>query len=123
MYINILTKIKNAEHAKHTSLKIPYSKMHYAVIDVLKQYGFLKKAEAKGRGAKKFIEVDLQNDPRIHGLKFLSLPSRRLYGGYRDFRKVKGGMGILVVSTSQGVMAGHEARKQKLGGQLLFEIW
>lgn len=123
MYIDILTKIKNAERAEHASSKVQYSKMNYAIVELLKRYKFLKKAEVKGRGVKKFIEIEFQAEPHIHGLKFLSTPSRRLYGGYRDFKKVKGGMGVLAVSTSSGIMAGHEARKQKLGGQLLFEIW
>ncbi len=59
----------------------------------------------------------------IRGLKFLSKPSRRLYVGYKEIKKVKSGHGLLVLSTSKGILSGEEAKKMKIGGQLLFEIW
>ncbi|MDI6821104.1 MAG: 30S ribosomal protein S8 [Patescibacteria group bacterium] len=123
MYIDLLIKIKNAQRARKISIKTRYSKMDLAVVELLKRCNFLKDVEVKGRSAKKIIEVSFENARPINGIKFLSRPSRLLYGGYNDFRKVKEGLGFLVISTSSGLMTGYEARKKKLGGQLLFEIW
>lgn len=123
MYIDVLIKMKNAEQAGKRSMKVRFSRMDYAVLEELKRYGFVKKAEVKGRPPKKIIEVIFSKERRIQGLKLLSKPSVRRYAGYEDFKKVKGGHGILVVSTSKGIMSGVRARKEKVGGQLLFEIW
>ncbi|MEK7465252.1 MAG: 30S ribosomal protein S8 [Patescibacteria group bacterium] len=123
MYINLLIKIKNAMTAKKTVLKTRYSKMDYAVAEILKARGFLTHVEIKGRAPKKIIEIALNLEHPIQGLRFLSKPSRKLYGGYDDFKKVKGGYGFLVVSTPKGVMPGDAAKKERVGGQLLFEIW
>ncbi len=123
MYIDLMTKIKNAEAARKDSLKVRFTNFDYAVLEALIKLGFVKKSEVKGRLPKRIVEVDLNPERPIQGLKFLSRPSRRLYASYTDFKKVKGGYGALVVSTSKGVMSASEARKQKVGGQLLFEIW
>ena len=123
MYIDLLIKIKNAEAARKDSLKTRHTQMDAAVVDVLARHGFLKKYEVKGRLPKRVIEIDFNLERPILGIKLLSRPSRRLYAGYKDFKTVKSGYGILVVSTPQGVMSGVEAKKKKVGGQLLFEIW
>jgi small subunit ribosomal protein S8 len=127
MYTDFLTKIKNAQQAKHLSLKTGYSKMDLKIAEVLSKYGFIKEVSKKGRLPKRIIEVELKYDKEgnggISGLKFVSIPSRKIYSGYKDLRNVKQGYGISVVSTPSGVMAGVEARKKKLGGQVLFEIW
>jgi small subunit ribosomal protein S8 len=123
MYVNFLVKIKNAQQAGKDNLRAPFSKMDLAIAEVLIKYGFLKKTEVKGKPEKKIIEIDLNQAKKINGIKFKSLSSRKIYAGYKEIRSVKSGYGLLVVSTSKGIMAGSEARKQKLGGQLLFEIW
>jgi len=123
MYIDLLIKIKNAQAAGKKSLKSLHTKMDYAVAEVLRNSGFLKKIEIKGRSFKKVIEMHLNPERPIQGLKFSSKPSLRRYTGYKDFKKVKGGYGLLVVSTSKGVLTGEQARRGKVGGQLLFEIW
>ena len=123
MYIDLLVKAKNAEQAGKKSFKTPYSKMDHAVADQLVRYGFFKKTEIKGRSPKRSLEVVCNSDRPIHGKKFLSRPSLRRYGKYQEFRPVKGGNGIMVVSTSKGVMSGVQAKKDKIGGQVLFEIW
>lgn len=123
MFIDVLIKMKNAEQAGKKSMKVPHSKMDHAVLEELKRYGFVKKVEIKGRAPKKTLEVVFGKERKIQGLKLLSKPSVRRYAGYEDFKAVKGGHGILVVSTSRGVMSGVRARKEKVGGQLLFEIW
>jgi len=123
MYIDLLTKIKNAQMAGKKSFKVRFSKMDEGVLEVLKMYSFIKKADVKGKSYKRVIEIECNVAHPIRGIKFLSKPSLRRYAGYDDFKRVKGNYGVLVVSTSKGIMAGVEARKQKIGGQLLFEIW
>lgn len=123
MYINLLIKIKNAERAGKKSLKTPFTKMDYAVAEVLKKYGFLKKIEIKGRSPKRSIDIVINKDRMILGIKFTSRPSLRRYSGYKDLRSIKSGHGISVISTPKGIMSGVQARKEKVGGQLLFEIW
>jgi len=123
MYINAVICIKNAEAAKKSTLKVPFSKMDMGVLEALKEFGFLKSIEPKGRSYKKVIEITVNADRPIQGVKWISKPSVRQYGAYKDFRRVKNGYGMLVVSTPKGVMSGEKARREKVGGQLLFEIW
>ncbi|MCP6720388.1 MAG: 30S ribosomal protein S8 [Patescibacteria group bacterium] len=123
MYIDLLIKIKNAQAAGKKSLKTRYVKIDYAVAELLQRSGFLKKVEVKGKSLKKIIEIHMNPERPIQGLKLLSRPSMRQYRGYRDFRKVKGGYGLLVVSTPKGILTGEQARKDKTGGQMLFEVW
>ena len=115
--------MKNAEAAEKYFLKTKYTKMDNAVVEILSRYGFVKNFEVKGKSYKKVIEMELNEKHSIRGIKFLSKPSLRRYGGYEDFRRVKSGHGLLVVSTSRGVMSGDDAKKEKVGGQLLFQIW
>jgi len=123
MYINLLIKIKNAQEAGKNSLKTPFSKMDLAIAELLSKQGYLKNAESKGKTIKRMIEIDLKEGKAIKGIKLISRPSRRFYAGYRDIKSVKSGYGMGVVSTSKGIMSDKDARKQKLGGQLLFQIW
>ncbi len=126
MYIDLLTKLKNAQKAKKQSVKLPYSNMDFEIAELLSARGFVAGVAKKGRTPKRVLEVDLKYDSEkgaIGGMKFLSLPSRRLYSGYADLRPVKQGFGMSVISTPKGIMTGSQARKQKVGGQLLFEIW
>lgn len=123
MYINLLIKIKNAQAAHKDDLKADFTKMNKAILDILAQYEFIKKVEVKGRSYKKYIEIELNPDKPFEGVNFLSRPSRLLYTGYSKIKKVKGSRGVLFVSTSKGIMTGEQAKKQKVGGQLLFEVW
>ncbi len=126
MYTDLLTKIHNAQRAKKASVKVPYSTMDMAVAEVLAARGFVLSAAKKGRAPKRIIEVELKYEGEtgaISGIKFLSVPSRRLYAGYKEMRPVRQGFGVAVVSTPSGIMTSSQARKSKIGGQLLFEIW
>lgn len=123
MYIDLLIRIKNAQAARRETLKVRYSKMDAAVAEILKARGFLKTVEVKGRAPKKIIEIIPNPERPIQGVKLMSKPSRRLYGGYRELRKVKGGYGLMILSTPKGIMPADAAKKEKVGGQLLFEIW
>ena len=123
MYINLLIKIKNAKMAGLETVKAPYTKNDEAVAKLLARFGFIKNIEVKGRSFKKVMEIDLEEARPLEGLKFLSRPSLRRYGKYRDFRRVKSGRGLLVVSTPKGILTGEDAKKAKVGGEILFEIW
>lgn len=123
MYIDLIIQLKNAAAAKKETVRMKYTKTDGAILEELRRFGFVKKFEVKGRSFKKIVEIDVNLERPITGVKFLSTPSLRRYTGYEKLRSVKSGYGLLIVSTSSGIMAGHEARKRKVGGQLLFEIW
>lgn len=126
MHINLLIQLKNAQAVKKESVKVSYSKMKEKILDILKDGGYVENAEKKGRGAKKILDVKLkygEGGGAINGIKLVSKPSRRLYFGYKDIRPVKRGYGLLVLSTPKGILTGKEARKLKVGGEALFQIW
>ena len=126
MYTNLLTKIKNAQAVKKESVKMPYSNMDFAIAEVLAKHKFVEEVSKKGRMPKRVLEVRLKykdNKGVIQGVRVLSKPSRKLYSGYKDIRPVRQGYGLLVLSTPKGIMDGKTAKKEKVGGQLLFQIW
>jgi len=127
MFINALVQLKNAQAAKKETVKLWFSKKNETLMKVLTENKYLDGFEKKGRSQKRVIVANLKYDkngePAIKEIKFISKPSRHIYRGHKDIRPVRGGFGILVVSTSKGVMTGREAKKLKLGGEALFEIW
>ncbi|MBU6141647.1 30S ribosomal protein S8 [Patescibacteria group bacterium] len=127
MYLDLLTKIKNGQVVKKESVKMPYSEMDFAVAELLAKFKFVDAAFKKGRAPKRVLDVKLRYDKEgkgaIQGVLVLSRPSRRVYAGYKDIHPVRQGYGMLVLSTPKGVMDGKSAKQQKLGGQLLFQIW
>ena len=122
-YTDFVIKVKNARGAGKTIVKVNFTRMNKAIADLLASRGFVKNVEVKGKGVKKYLEIDLEGKKQIHGVKFLSTPSLHRYAGYKDIRKVRNGFGMLVVSTPKGIVAGETARREKVGGELLFEIW
>ena len=104
---------------------VPFSKMDFSVCKILTGGGYLKDAKEKVMGRKKFIEIRLfgRKKRTINGIKIISKPSRHLYFEYAKLRPVKSGYGIGVISTSKGIMTEKEAKKNKVGGEYLFEIW
>jgi len=124
---DFITQIKNAGAAGKTAVVMPYSKATAAVADVLKQEGYLVRVDKQGRKVGKSIVVGIGYDdaqrPRVHDVKRISKPSRRVYVRVGDIRPVRQGYGTLVLSTSEGVLTGDEARKRGVGGEALFEIW
>lgn len=127
MYTDLLTKIKNAQKARKDLLKVAYSNLDFAISELLVKNNYLESAAKKGRMPKRIIEIKLKYNQDgqgvINDIHILSKPSRRLYSGYKDLKMVKQGYGLGVVSTSKGLLTSQEARKMKVGGQLLFEIW
>ncbi len=126
---DMLTRIRNAQAVGHSTVELPFSKMKFSLAKLLVKQGFLKKASKKGRGLTKKIEIsisykDKKNTiPRIGHLKRVSKPGKREYIKAKEIRPVLEGRGLTIVSTSQGLMTGKEARKKGIGGEVLCEIW
>lgn len=123
---DMLNRIRNAQAVLKEEVLVPFSSLKYEIARILEKQGFVKKAEKKGRTHKKVIEITLKYDekrPAISGLKKISRPGQRIYKGFREIRPVKGGYGIAIISTPKGLMTNKEARKQKLGGEIICEVW
>lgn len=132
---NMLVMMKNAGLSGHESVLIPYSKMKESIAALLKEEGFIagvEKVEKKPArrtgtgGGKPLLNISLiinKRVPRIQGTKRISKPSKRIYRKHTEIRPVKNGYGLLVMSTPAGIMSGHNAKKEHLGGEALFTIW
>jgi len=123
MYWDLLPRIKNAEMAGKNSFLAPFSKMDHAVSEVLRDAGYVKDAQKKTTGKKHFLEIKLNPKKMIEGFKIISKLSRHVYVDSRNIRSVRNGYGLGVFSTSKGILGNKEARKQRVGGEYLFEIW
>ena len=122
----MLTSIRNANMATNPDCSVPYSKLKENVAQILKEEGYITSYQVTGSGVIKRLEVALKYNGRkgvIEGIKKISKPGLRHYTSAKDIPLVLGGMGIAVVSTPQGLMSGHDARRKNLGGELLFKIW
>jgi len=123
---DMLNRIKNAQAVEKTTVEISFSDLNYEIAKILAKHGFIEGAEKKGRKVKKILEITLKYDnkiPAISGLKRISKPGQTIYLGHRKIKRVKGGYGIAIISTSKGLMTDKEARKQKLGGEVICEAW
>lgn len=127
---DMLTAIMNAQAVNKESAVFPFSRMKFDIANILKVGGFVAGVERKKRKTKKleqeFLSIILKynnNEPAISGIKLISRPSRRMYIKAGQIKPVRSGYGISVISTSKGVMSSKEARKQNLGGEILFEVW
>ncbi len=124
---DMLTRIRNAQMVKHKIISIPYSEIKYKIAMIFEREGFVDGVIKRGRKTKKIIEVALKYDeegkPSISELKRISRPGRRVYVSKDELFKIKGGFGMSVLSTSKGIMTNKEARKEKVGGELICEIW
>ena len=124
---DFINRIKNAQAVGHATVSVPYSKLKSAIADRLVAKGFLAGSTKKQKKGFDVLEVELMyredGSPRITGAERVSKPGRRLYAGSHDIKGVRGGSGALLVSTPQGILADDEARKEKVGGELLFKVW
>lgn len=123
---DMLTRIRNAQAVLKTTVDIPFSNLTYQIAKILEKQGFVEKVEKKGKKIKKFIGIILKYNekiPAISNLKRISKPGQRIYLPARKIKRVRGSFGIAIISTSKGLMTDREARKQKLGGEVLCEIW
>ncbi|MCD8151707.1 MAG: 30S ribosomal protein S8 [Clostridiales bacterium] len=125
---DMLTRIRNANIAKHDVVDIPSSKMKIAIADILYNEGYITKYEMIPDGNFEAIRVTLKygadkNEKVISGIKRISKPGLRVYVGKDDIPKVLGGLGIAILSTNQGVITDKEARKLQVGGEVLAFVW
>ena len=125
---DMLTRIRNANTAKHDTVDIPASKMKIAIADILVNEGYTAKYDIVEDGAFKTIRVTLKygvdkNDKVITGLKRISKPGLRVYANCEELPKVLGGLGTAIISTNQGVITDKEARKAGVGGEVLAFVW
>ena len=121
---NFIIKIKNASDAHHESVSVPHSKLKLAISEVLKKEGFIGDYEENAN--KKLLTISLLAEnriPKIKGIQRISKPSKRIYKKYGEVHSVKNGYGAMIISTSEGIMTGHTAKKKKVGGEALFSIW
>ena len=126
--VDMLTRIRNANTAKHDTVDVPSSKMKLAIADILLKEGYIAKYDVLEDGAFKTIRITLKygadkNEKIITGLKRISKPGLRIYAGSQEIPKVLGGLGIAILSTNQGVITDKEARKLHVGGEVLAFVW
>ena len=125
---DMLTRIRNANTAKHDTVDVPSSKMKLAIADILLEEGYIKKYDLIDEGNFKTIRITLKygadrNEKIISGLKRISKPGLRIYAGCEDMPKVLNGLGIAIVSTSKGIMTDKKARHENVGGEILAFVW
>ena len=123
---DMLNQIRNAQAVQKPEVSVSFSNLKYEVVKVLMREGFLGEVKKAAKGKNKIIKIILKYDndiPVISGLRRISKPGQRIYGKAMEIKRVRGGYGISVVSTPKGLMTNKEARKQKLGGEVLLEIW
>lgn len=124
---DMLTRIRNAGKAGFDKVDIPASRMKISLARIFKEEGYIKNYKVikdNRQGVLRvYLRVDDRNQPLIQGLRRVSRPGRRVYAGHEELPQVQGGLGVAVISTSRGVMSDRQARKLKVGGEVLCEIW
>jgi len=123
----LLTRIRNATHARHERVEVAHSRIREAICRVLAAEGFLDAVETGGEAPKRTLALSLRysdkREPVIRGIRRVSRPSLRRYSGAGAIPRVRGGLGVQVLSTPLGVMTDREARRKKVGGEILLAIW
>lgn len=126
---DLLTRIRNASSAKHATVDIPASNMKKAILQILSDEGYIKNFVVSQDGKQGMIKVflkyqeDRSKKPVITGLRRVSKPGLRIYSDISNMPKVMRGLGIAIISTSKGVMTDRQARKEKVGGEVLAFVW
>ncbi|MBI2206422.1 MAG: 30S ribosomal protein S8 [Candidatus Rokubacteria bacterium] len=124
---DLLTRIRNASRAEHEKCDIPSSKLKVRIAEILKDEGFIKNyrvlEDQKQGTLRVYLRYGAANEKVITGLVRVSTPGRRVYVGHTEIPSILGGMGVAVLSTPRGVVTDREARKQKVGGEVLAYVW
>ena len=123
---NMLNGIKNANRALRENVLVPESKLSFAIAQKLSKEGFVGSVAKKTRQGRPVLEIELlatDRVPKINDIKRVSKSSRRMYMGVHDIKPVRGGGGMVVLSTPKGLLTDKEARKEHVGGEVLFSIW
>ncbi len=122
---DMLARIRNASRALHPTVEVPHSRLKEAIARLLKKEGYIADFAVEGK-VKKTLSLKLKYEgkrPVIEGLKRISKPGVRKYVGANEIPRVRGGLGIAIVSTPEGVMTGTQARRKNLGGELICYVW
>ncbi len=123
---DMLTRIRNANNAKHNTVDIPASNIKKSIADILTAEGYIKGYNIVEDGKQGIIRITLKYNGKekvIKGLRRVSKPGLRIYAGSEDMPRVMNGLGVAIVSTSKGLMTDKEARKQNIGGEVLAFVW
>ena len=124
---DLLTRVRNAAKEKHEKLEVPASRLKANIVRVLKEEGYIKNFRLQREEGRQTIKVYLKytgtGSSVIQGIKRISRPGLRKYTGYETMPRPLSGAGIAIVSTSKGVMTGARARNEKIGGEILCEVW
>lgn len=123
---DFLTRIRNAVQARHKFVEIPASRMKANLAEILKTQGFIADFERIEEGPQGFIRLNLRyvgGEPSVLGLRRVSRPGLRRYAGAEELPRVKNGLGIAIISTSEGLMTDKEARRRNIGGEVLCYVW
>lgn len=125
---DMLTRIRNANTAKHNKVDVPTSKMKQSISEILLNEGYIRGVEVVGEGVKSTLRITLKygrdkNEKVISGIKRISKPGLRVYAEAENLPKVLGGLGVAVISTNKGVITDKEARKLGVGGEVIAFIW
>jgi small subunit ribosomal protein S8 len=122
---DLVIRIKNGYMSGRESIIVPFSKLNESILSKLKKLNYIQEITVEGETIKRFV-VSLKYDDGVAAftdVKIFSTPGRRWYTNYNDIKPVLGGLGVAVISTSKGILTGNEAKKEKVGGELLFHIW
>ena len=124
---DMLTSIRNAQAARKETVSVPYSKIKMEIAKVLAKEKFIKEADHKGKKINKIIDIVLNYDslsrPAITSLKRVSKPSRRIYSPSSKIKKIRQGFGFQILSTPRGILSGKDARREKIGGEVICEVY
>lgn len=123
---DLITRIRNAIAVGKTEIRVPTSKLKFAVADKLQKTNYLAKVELEKAEPRSILHIVINDEgenARINEITKVSTPGRRIYAGVAEIPKVKSGRGTVLVSTSKGIMTGQEAVKNKLGGEILVRVW
>ncbi len=123
---DMLNQIKNAQAVGKTEVVLHFSKLKFEVAGILSKEGFIGEVKKVKKGKGNLLKINLQYDngvPAIEGMKRVSKPGQRIYAGTKEIKRVRGGFGISVVSTPKGLMTNNDARKARLGGEVMLEVW
>ena len=123
---DMLNRIRNAHAVGKAEVVLPFSKLKNEIAMILANNGFLGEVKKTARGKSKMLKLQLkyeQGIQKVEGARRISKPGQRIYVGVDNIKKVRGGFGVAIISTPKGLMTGTEAKKARLGGEVLLEVW
>lgn len=124
---DMFNRISNAQLVEKGKVNIPFSGVKFKIAEILEKKGFIGEVKKRGKAEKKIIAIALKYDkdksPAISGFKRISKPGQRIYKGSKELQRVRSGFGIAIVSTPSGIMTASEAKRNKIGGEVMVEVW